>query len=214
MTFPDSCGFYGFEPVARAAGYHAIAGVDEVGRGPLAGPVVAVAAIVHEAEQFAGLNDSKKVTEKRRDTLYELLANSADVQYGVASITPAEIDRINILQATHKAMRLAIAALPTPADFVLVDGRPVPRLRCDSHNLIKGDGRCASIAAASILAKVIRDRQMVAYDEEFPGYSFASHKGYGTAAHLAALRSLGACPIHRRSFAPVRDVVEPTLFDS
>lgn len=184
-----------------------------MGRGPLAGPVVAVAAVVTTPARFSGLNDSKKLSEKRREALFSQLTEADGVHYGIGIVSSEHIDHINILQATYRAMRQALAELSPLADFVLVDGRPVPGLPCPSHNLIKGDGRCVSIAAASIIAKVTRDRMMVAYDQEFPGYAFARHKGYGTKAHLNALQKLGACPIHRRSFSPVRNVVEPTLFD-
>ena len=196
-----------FEFETRVSGI--VAGIDEVGRGPLAGPVVAAAAIIDRARAPASLlkliDDSKKLSEARRETAYEAMIASGCVGYAIAEASVAEIDRINILQATFLAMRRALAALAERPDRVLVDGNKVPPdLGCAGECIVGGDSVSYSIAAASILAKVTRDRQMRAFDRQFPGYGFAEHKGYGTPAHLAAIAKLGPCAIHRRSFAPLR----------
>lgn len=193
-----------------AAGARCIAGVDEAGRGPLAGPVVA-AAVVLPLDFFpAGLNDSKQVPAELRAQLYEAIVAAA-IAWAVEVVPVAVIDDINILRATHHGMRAALRALhPTP-DLALVDGHPLPAPPVPQQNLIKGDRRSASIAAASILAKVTRDRLMLALDAEYPGYGFAQHKGYPTPEHLDALRRLGPCPMHRRSFAPVRACLQGEL---
>ena len=185
----------------RREGFVFIAGVDEAGRGPLAGPVVAAAVILPEAESLPGVFDSKQLTDRRRRELRDEIRAVAAVGVGMAG--PEEIDELNILKATHLAMHRAVAELEK-VEFVLVDGLPVPGFPCPCENMIKGDARCASIAAASIVAKVCRDELMEKAELEFPGYGFARHKGYGTRAHLEALRKLGVSPIHRRSFAPVR----------
>lgn len=199
------------ERQAWSEGYVTIAGVDEAGRGPLAGPVIAAAILIPrerlEAEEqrlFAGLNDSKQLTEQKREHFYAILTAHAEIAWSVGRAEPAEIDELNILRATHLAMRRALAGLPIATDLALIDGRPVPGLPVPSRAIVDGDAQSLLIAAASILAKVTRDREMRELDERYPGYGFADHKGYGTAAHLAALRRLGPCPIHRRSFAPVR----------
>jgi ribonuclease HII len=209
-----------FERELLAEGRRWVAGVDEAGRGPLAGPVVAAAVMLPAAmiraglpPELAGLNDSKQLTARQRDRLFDALRNRADIRHGVVRIEPAEIDRLNILRATHRAMAAALAALRPPPEHVLVDGLPVRSLPFPQTALVKGDARSFSIAAASVLAKVTRDRLMIAYDATYPGYGFARHKGYPTAAHRAALQRLGPCPIHRRSFAPVR-ARQPDLFDS
>lgn len=187
------------------SGYARVAGVDEVGRGPLAGPVVACAVVFASSERIpAGLNDSKRLTAARREALAAELRACAEASIGVGVVEPAEIDRLNILRATHRAMSLAVEELAPAADFLLVDGRPVPGLPVPSRSIIKGDSRSASIAAASIIAKVTRDGIMTRLAEVYPSYGFDSHKGYGTRAHLAALEAAGPCPIHRMSFAPVR----------
>ncbi len=197
-------------------GCERIAGVDEAGRGPLAGPVVAAAAVFSPKHIQAGLpkplgevNDSKKLSAKKRDLLFELLQKLDGFEFGIALVEPAEIDRINILQATHRAMNEALTALGDAPGHVLVDGRPVASLGQAQTALVKGDSLSYSIAAASILAKVSRDRIMVEFDREFPGYSFAANKGYGTREHLAALVKLGPCRVHRHSFAPIK--LEPQL---
>ena len=176
-----------------------IAGIDEVGRGPLAGPVVACAVILPKDHPILYLNDSKKLSAKKRDELYEVILKEA-VAYGIGMESPETIDRINILQATFSAMRKAIDALDPPADFLLNDAVTIPGVSLPQCPIIKGDAKSVSIAAASIVAKVTRDRMMEDYDRIYPGYSFAKNKGYGTAEHIAAIREMGLCPIHRRSF--------------
>jgi ribonuclease HII len=197
-----------------------IIGVDEAGRGPLAGPVVAAAVVlpIHWIQdgmpaELEALNDSKQLSASQRDAFFERLMATPGFESGIARVGPDEIDRINILQATHQAMREAIRLLGTAPGHALVDGRSVPRLGVPQTALIKGDSRSYSIAAASVLAKVTRDREMLEADRRWPGYGFARHKGYGTADHLEALVRLGPCPLHRRSFAPLRKP-EPDLFSS
>lgn len=194
-----------------ATGLTLLAGLDEAGRGPLAGPVVA-AAVIFPVEWLRGefpvalakLNDSKQLSEAQREHYFAWLTSRAEVRSAIAQADAAVIDRINILQATHRAMNDALAQLTPPPAHVLVDGLPVKSLRFPQTALVQGDARSYSIAAASVLAKVTRDRLMVAFDREFPGYGFAEHKGYGTPAHLAAIARLGACAIHRQSFAPLK----------
>ena len=187
----------------RSEGFILIAGIDEAGRGPLAGPVTAGAVILPDDYRHSVLNDSKKLTEKQRETLYtELLADDR-VHWSAACIEADEIDRINILRATWRAMGVAFKQLARAADIALIDGRPVRDFPGKHRALVKGDSLSLSIAAASIIAKVHRDRLMVEYGSRYPEYGFYRHKGYGTAQHLAALRKHGPCPIHRRSFAPV-----------
>ena len=180
-------------------GYGCICGIDEAGRGPLAGPVAAGAVILPKDCRILYLNDSKKLSEKRREELFEEIKEKA-VAWSVAIATPARIDEINILQATYEAMREAVAGLAMKPDVLLNDAVTIPGLDILQVPIIKGDAKSLSIAAASILAKVTRDRMMAGYEEMFPGYGFARHKGYGTAAHIAAIRELGPCPIHRRTF--------------
>lgn len=180
-----------------------VAGVDEAGRGPAAGPVVAAAVIFEGRHAPDGLDDSKKLTPKRRERLFDEIMASAQVGVGVAE--PEEIDRINLLRATLAAMSRAVAALPIAPEFVLIDGDKSPALACPSETVISGDARSISIAAASVIAKVTRDRLMVEADLRWPGYGFAGHKGYLARVHQDALRTLGPCPIHRRCFAPVRE---------
>lgn len=182
-----------------------VAGVDEVGRGPLAGPVVAAAVILDPARPIVGLADSKALSAARREALAELIRERA-LAYAVGRAEVEEIDRLNILQATFLAMRRAVEALTPAAGHVLVDGNRCPPLGgCTVQAIVKGDATVACIGAASILAKVTRDREMVTLDAVYPGYGFKDHKGYGTAAHLRALALLGVTPLHRRSFAPVRE---------
>ncbi|MCW8194277.1 ribonuclease HII [Proteobacteria bacterium 005FR1] len=183
-----------------------LAGVDEVGRGPLAGDVVAAAVILDPAKPIEGLNDSKVLTEKKREELFEIICENAKCWF-VARASVAEIDDINIYHATLLAMTRAVAGLSIQPEHVLVDGNKCPDWPYSSEAVIKGDGRVPAISAASILAKVVRDREMVELEQRYPGYGFASHKGYSVAAHLDALRQLGPCPIHRRSFAPVRQTL-------
>lgn len=183
-----------------------LAGVDEVGRGPLAGDVMAAAVILDPRRPIAGLADSKKLTELQREKLYvEICANA--LSWSVARATVAEIDELNILHASMLAMRRAVEALHRQPEHVLVDGNRLPRWHYSSEAIVQGDDRVPAIAAASIIAKVTRDREMVALDAVYPGYGFAQHKGYGTRSHLAALQALGATAIHRRSFAPVKELL-------
>jgi ribonuclease HII len=189
--------------IADSAGLLLIAGVDEAGRGPLAGPVCAAAVILDPARPIPGLGDSKQLSPKRREAL-ELAIQSRSLAWSVAWASAAEIDAINILQASLLAMARAVAALERRPDRVLVDGNRAPDCGCPVQTIIGGDALVPAIGAASILAKVARDRLMCRLDLDFPGYGFAAHKGYPTAVHRAALRRLGPCPEHRRSFAPVR----------
>ncbi len=181
-------------------------GVDEAGRGPLAGPVSAAAVILNPARPIAGLADSKKLSEKKRDLLAPEIREHA-VAWAVAYATVSEIDELNILQATLLAMRRAVLALSVTPEYVLVDGLFCPDTGIKSEAIVQGDSKVAAISAASILAKTARDALMLELHEQYPQYGFAGHKGYGTAAHLAALQEHGACAIHRRSFKPVRDVL-------
>lgn len=184
-----------------------VAGVDEAGRGPLAGPVSAAAVILDPARPIQGLDDSKKLTPARRDAL-DLEIREHALAWAVAWASAEEIDRINILQASMLAMQRAVAALSIRPRRVLVDGNRCPDVGCEARAVIGGDGLVPSIGAASILAKVARDRLMCELDRTFPGYGFAGHKGYPTRAHIEALRRLGPCPEHRRSFGPVRALIE------
>lgn len=183
----------------RYAGYEYIAGIDEVGRGPLAGPVVACAVILPKDCDILYINDSKQLTEKKREALYEQIISSA-VSYGIGISSPQRIDEINILQADYEAMREAIGKLSAAPELLLNDAVTIPKVQIPQVPIIKGDTKSISIAAASIVAKVFRDRMMVEYDKEYPGYGFASNKGYGSEEHVRALKKLGPCPIHRRSF--------------
>lgn len=192
-------------------GARRIAGADEAGRGPLAGPVVAAAVVLPVdwirnglPEELEGLNDSKQLTAGRRQEYFSFLTGVAHVRFAVARVDAATIDTLNILQATHQAINQALAELEPPPEYVLLDGLFVKSLHFPQTALVKGDSRSYSIAAASVLAKVTRDRLMLEYDRAFPGYGFADHKGYGTAQHLAALAAHGPCPIHRRSFTPIK----------
>lgn len=176
-----------------------LCGIDEVGRGPLAGPVVAGAVILPVDCEILYLNDSKKLSEKKRELLYEQIMEKA-IAVGLGVVEPGRIDEINILQATYEAMRMAISKLVVKPDLLLNDAVTIPQVTIPQVPIIKGDAKSVSIAAASIVAKVTRDRMMVQYEEKFPGYGFASNKGYGSAAHIAALKEIGPCPIHRRTF--------------
>lgn len=192
-----------FERRAWCAGHSRVAGVDEVGRGPLAGPVVAAAVILPAAALELPLADSKALTAAVRTELAAALRALAGIQIGVGVMHRAAVDRMNILRASQAAMRAAVRRIRPLPELALVDGLPVPDFPVSAEFLVRGDGRSASIAAASILAKVYRDRIMTDLDEQYPGYGFARHKGYATAAHLKALCRLGPSPVHRRSFAPV-----------
>jgi ribonuclease HII len=185
-----------------------IAGVDEVGRGPLAGPVVAAAVILDPSRPIEGLADSKKLTEKRRESLAEQIRMRSLV-WALGRAEVEEIDRINILQASLLAMQRAVEALGIQPDQALVDGNKLPRLSCPAEAIVGGDGSVAEISAASIIAKVARDLEMVELDARYPGYGLAKHKGYPTKQHLEALGSLGVSPIHRRSFGPVKRILVP-----
>lgn len=200
-----------YEKEAWASGFSRLAGIDEAGRGPLAGPVVA-AAVIFDPEYiqaeleptFGRLTDSKAMTEARREEYFQVLTESVHVDIGIGIVEAEEIDRINILQATHKAM--AKAASSISPQFALVDGLPVKGLPCESRSIVKGDALSISISAASIIAKVTRDQILTELDAKYPEYGFAKHKGYGTAQHLAALRQHGATPHHRKSFKPVAEL--------
>lgn len=187
------------EDALRAEGYDIVCGVDEAGRGPLAGPVCAAAVILPRGVTIEGLDDSKKLTEKRREALYDVIIAAAEA-CGVAFATVEEIEELNILGATYLAMNRAIAALGVGIDLALIDGNRNAGIEYPSRCIVKGDAKCVSIAAASVLAKVTRDRYMRALAEKYPGYGFERHKGYGTEAHYAAIRALGPCPEHRPSF--------------
>jgi ribonuclease HII len=180
-----------------------LAGVDEVGRGPLAGDVVTAAVILDPKKPIIGLNDSKKLSEKKRDSLFDTIKENA-LCYSIARCCVEEIDEINILQASLLAMKRAVEGLSIQPEHVLVDGNKIPSWKYNAEAVVKGDARVDCIAAASILAKVTRDREMVALDKIYPGFGFAKHKGYPTQAHRDALKKLGITPIHRRSYAPVK----------
>ncbi len=195
-----------FETRARENGCRCIAGVDEVGRGPLAGPVISAAVILPESFPASDITDSKALTEKQRKTLYSLIYGHARA-IGIGIVDPAVIDEINILQASLLSMAFAVANLAPAPDFLLIDGNCRVPCEVDQKTVPRGDARSLSIAAASIVAKVSRDRLMVRYHEEFPEYGFDRHKGYPTAAHKTAIRAHGPCPIHRRTFRGVREVV-------
>ncbi|GAM11430.1 ribonuclease HII [Geobacter sp. OR-1] len=195
---------FAFETRARRRGFKLIAGIDEAGRGPLAGPVVAAAVILPHGLEIPGLDDSKKLTPQKRETLIEEInAKALAVAVGVAD--HSMIDRINILQATLVAMMQAVSNLQLPPDFLLIDGISNIQANIPQQTVKKGDSLSASIAAASIVAKVTRDRMMDGFDRQYPGYGFAGHKGYGSAAHFAAIAQLGPCEIHRKSFRGVRE---------
>lgn len=195
------------QPQTPAAG---IAGVDEAGRGPLAGPVVVAAVILHPDRPIDGLRDSKKLNAARREALYDLIRERA-LASSVVAIAPADIDRLNILQATLLGMQRAVEGLSPAPRLALVDGNRAPQLQCAVHTIVGGDGLEPAISAASIVAKVTRDRIMLALHDRFPGYGFDRHKGYPTAEHLERLAELGPCEEHRRSFAPVREALQRGL---
>ena len=183
----------------KYADYNLICGIDEVGRGPLAGPVYAAAVILPKDKEILYLNDSKKLSEKKREELYDVIMENA-VGVGIGHASPETIDKINILQATYEAMRMAISNLPVKPDILLNDAVNIPGVDIKQIGIIKGDARSISIAAASIVAKVTRDRLMYELDKQYPEYNFASNKGYGTAEHIAALKNIGPSPIHRLTF--------------
>lgn len=202
-----------FERAAAARGLHPVAGVDEAGRGPLAGPVVAAAAILPAGYRLEGLDDSKKLSPARRAVLFDALM--AEVQIGIGLAQVAEIDALNILRASHLAMLRAIAALPCAPGHVLVDGNLLPHgLQGSAEAVVKGDGRCLSIAAASIVAKTWRDRIMVDLAQQHPGYGWERNAGYPTKSHREAIRNLGVTPHHRRSFKPVYNILYQDKFST
>ncbi|MEI6070545.1 MAG: ribonuclease HII [Verrucomicrobiae bacterium] len=197
------------EHLLHARGIRPVAGIDEAGRGPLAGPVVAAAVILPPGFDLPALDDSKKLTARKRDHIYERLTSDPDVVWASARCESGAIDCWNILRATHRAMREAFLSLPVRPLHVLIDGLPVPEFPCAQTALVGGDGLSLSIAAASIVAKVERDRIMEDLDRQFPEYGFSKHKGYPTPDHLVRLRRHGPCPVHRRSFAPVAQAARP-----
>ena len=191
---------YEFEKAAVNSGFSCICGVDEAGRGPLAGPVCAAAVILPEGAVIEGLDDSKKLTEKKREKLYDIIKETA-VAYSVAYGTLEEIETVNILEATYLAMNRAIEGLTVKPDFALIDGNRVPRgIKIPCETIVKGDSKSMSVASASVLAKVTRDRLMLEYDKKYPEYNFKKHKGYGTKEHTELIKQYGPCEIHRLSF--------------
>ncbi len=191
---------FSFEKEFRSKGYSFICGVDEAGRGPLAGPVCAAAVILDDDCDIEGLNDSKKLTEKKREQLFDVIKEKA-VAYAIAFASVEEIEEFNILNATYIAMNRAINSLKTKADFAIIDGNRIPKdINIPAIALVKGDAKSMSVAAASVLAKVSRDRLMLEYDEKYPYYNFKKHKGYGTREHYDAIKENGICEIHRKSF--------------
>lgn len=200
---------FSHEDMLIAKGYAIVAGVDEAGRGPLAGPVTAAAVILPRIFSCPLLDDSKKLSKRKRDLLYEEITTHPEVVWAVALVDADEIDRINILRATHRAMGLALDALKIRPDIALIDGLSVKGLSMPHEALVKGDGLSLSIAAASVIAKVTRDRIMEMISKEFPLYGFERHQGYGTREHLEALKNHGPCRYHRRSFQPVSQLSLP-----
>jgi ribonuclease HII len=203
---------WSYERRYGASGFTVIAGIDEAGRGPLAGPVVAACAVIPTTFDLNGIDDSKKLTPSQRNVAFSRIEAHATC-FAVGIVDSAEIDRINILKATHLAMQRAVDALPLRPHVLLIDGRPVPTMaECEHIAIVGGDALSASIAAASIVAKVTRDRIMIEYASIYPRYGFDKHKGYSCPEHKEALQTCGPCPIHRRSFAPVAAAFEPSLF--
>lgn len=188
-----------FEQKAMDNGYKAVCGVDEAGRGPLSGPVCAAAVILPENTVIEGVNDSKKLTEKKRELLFDVIKASA-LSYSIAYASVAEIEELNILNATMLAMKRAVESLEIKPDFAMIDGNRVPQLSIDSEPIVKGDAKSMSIACASILAKVSRDRLLYDYAKQYPQYGFDKHKGYGTKLHIEMIKEYGPCPYHRMSF--------------
>lgn len=198
-------GLFRFEREARINGFQNLCGIDEAGRGPLAGPVVAACCVIDEEALIHGVDDSKKLTSEKREELFQELTSNPGITYGIGVVSSEEIDRVNILQATKQAMFLALDQLATLPDLLLVDGMALHYKEIPFQKIIHGDALSYSIAAASILAKVTRDRLMLKYHETWPEYGFDQHKGYGTAKHLEAIEKYGPCPIHRLTFAPVKN---------
>ncbi|PJE79123.1 Ribonuclease HII [invertebrate metagenome] len=198
---------FGADFIENPLGKGFIAGVDEAGRGPLCGDVVAAAVILDRKNPIEGLNDSKKLSEKKRELLFDCICHQC-IAYAVGRASVEEIDRINILHASMLAMQRAVKGLSKQPELALIDGNRCPQLSCEAQSVVKGDGRILEIAAASIIAKVVRDREMVQMDQKYPGYGIAIHKGYPTRAHMTLLKELGPSPIHRRSFRPVKVLLE------
>lgn len=205
LHLKSSIDLFHFEKKARKDGYRVIAGTDEAGRGPLAGPVVAAACILPENISLPGIDDSKKLTRSEREYFYKRITEDPEILTSVSVVAPGTIDAMNILQASLYAMKLAIEKLSVQPDLVLVDGLHVPRIDRKAHAIVDGDALSISIAAASIVAKWIRDQIMEEYHKIWPEYGFNKHKGYGTPSHKKALELEGICPIHRMSYAPVRE---------
>ena len=197
-----------YEKKIREKGFEYVAGIDEVGRGPLAGPVVAAACILPANFSLKYINDSKKLTPKMREKLFFQLLSNKEIYYGYGVIDAETIDEVNILEATFLAMKQAIFNLPKAPDYILFDGNQMPDIKIPKEGIIKGDSLSISIAAASIIAKHLRDKIMEGYHEKFPKYYFHEHKGYGTKKHMAAINQHGPCKIHRRSFEPIKSLVE------
>ncbi|MCB1111811.1 MAG: ribonuclease HII [Chlamydiales bacterium] len=193
-----------YEEQARRNGYTLIAGIDEAGRGPLAGPVVAAACVVPENYYLIGMNDSKQLTPAKRCALYEEIIHDKNIFYGIGIVSPEVIDQVNIYQATIQAMTLAVQNLPLKPDYLLVDGVALKDSTIPAEKIVKGDAKSHTIACASVVAKETRDRLMCEYDRQWPEYGFARHKGYGTEAHREAIAHLGPCPIHRKTFEPIK----------
>lgn len=215
--FEDAClqepqDLFFYENRARDSGFHTIAGVDEAGRGPLAGPVVIAACILPKDFPITGLKDSKLLTEKKREEFFALLTQRNDVVYALCILDHEEIDRLNILQATLQGMQKALKKLKKLPDFVLIDGNVAPSIPFPCRTIVDGDKKSASIAAASILAKVTRDHLMRKLDKKYPSWNFLKHKGYATKDHLERLKQFGVSPIHRKSFAPVRLLLQRSNF--
>ena len=188
-------------------GFKTIIGIDEAGRGPLAGPVVACALFAPESLLIPGINDSKKLTEKKREELFSILTTHPEIDYSVGIVSHEVIDQLNILQATFLAFTKGIEGLTVRPEVLLFDGPHFPKVLIPSYGIIKGDSKSQLIGAASIIAKVTRDRMMIEMDKLYPGYGFAGHKGYGTKIHREAIQKLGPCPIHRKSFEPVKSLI-------
>ncbi len=193
-----------FERRTQSWGFSRIAGVDEAGRGPLAGPVVAAACVIPEGFFIEGINDSKQLQPYERAAIFQKILETPDISYGIGVVDALMIDQINVLQATLKAMLLAIAALAIPPDYLLIDGNRMPKTSIPGEAVVKGDAKSQSIAAASILAKETRDQMMCQFHEQWPEYGFRKHKGYGTQDHLSVIQRLGPSPIHRMTFEPLK----------
>lgn len=200
-----------FEYQLQAKGFQRIAGIDEAGRGPLAGPVVAAACIFSKNVFFEHLNDSKQLTPQARQILYQQITTSPHVMFGVGIVDVETIDAINILQATLLAMQKAVHALSVAPDYLLIDGNRCPAFDIPSEAIVKGDSRSVSIAAASVIAKVTRDQMLEKWDAEWPAYGFKNHKGYGTQQHCEAILKWGPCPLHRKSFEPIKSILKSFL---